>query len=125
MNEKHDFNTGKIHISDEVIAICASNGALNTDGVVSLWGGITENIKENILGNLGKSSNFKGIKLSQEDDTVRIDLYIIVEYGVKIPDVAWEVQENVKKEVESMTDLAVKEVNIHIQGVQIAEEVNT
>ena len=40
MQEKND--TGSIHISDEVIAICAANGALNTDGVVGLWGGITE-----------------------------------------------------------------------------------
>ena len=45
MQKKND--TGSIHISDEVIAICAANGTLNTDGVVGLWGGITENIKEN------------------------------------------------------------------------------
>ena len=120
MQEKND--TGSIHISDEVIAICAANGALNTDGVVGLWGGITENIKENILGNLGKPSNFKGIRLTQENEDIYINLYIIVEYGCKIPDVAWEVQENVKNEVESMTELTVKQVIINIQGVQTVEE---
>ena len=46
-----------------------------------------------------------------------VDLYIIVKYGVRIPDVALSVQENVKQAIESMTGLSVVEVNIHVQGV--------
>ena len=42
---------------------------------------------------------------------------IIVEYGVRIPDVAFEIQNRVKKAVESMTGLKVEEVNVHVQGV--------
>ncbi len=118
MANKTENSIGNIHISDEVVAMCAVKGAVGTEGVVSVWSGITDNIKENILNNLGKTSNLKGVKVSQDDGNVVIDLYIIVEYGYKIPDVAWEVQENVKKEVESVTDLTAKEINIHIQGVQ-------
>ena len=46
-----------------------------------------------------------------------MDLYIIVKYGVRIPDVALSVQETVKQAIESMTGLSVVEVNIHVQGV--------
>ncbi len=51
-----------------------------------------------------------------------IDLYTIVEYGTKIPDVAWEIQESVKRAVETMTGIEVNEVNIHVQGVHFPEE---
>ena len=51
-----------------------------------------------------------------------VDLYIIVEYGVKIPDIALHVQENVKRAVESMTGLDVIEINVHVQGVGFSPE---
>lgn len=59
----------------------------------------------------------KGIKVDKEDEKVKIDVNIIVEYGSRIPDVAFEIQNRVKKSVESMTGLKVEEVNVHVQGV--------
>lgn len=112
-----------LKISDEVIAVCAVNAALKTEGVASLAGGLSNALSKNIL---GKELMSKGIKVSQADDGVEIDVHIIVKYHVKIPAVAWDIQENVKKEVQSMTELTVKAVNIHVQGVEIpAEEMNT
>ena len=67
---------------------------------------------------------YKGIKISQSDEGITIDIYVIVEYGVKIPAVAWDIQENVKKEVEDITDFPVKAVNIHVQGVRLKGEGN-
>ena len=63
----------------------------------------------------------KGIKVSQGDEGVQIDVYITVRYRAKIPAVAWDIQENVKNEVQSMTGLDVAAVNIHVQGVEIPE----
>lgn len=114
--------TGLIKISDEVIGICASNGALKTPGVHSLAGSLTENLSRNIL---GRESAFKGIKIGRNQNNVFLDVFIIVNYKVKIPDVAWEVQRNVKNEVEHITDLSVKTVNIHVQGVDIPEREET
>ena len=57
-----------------------------------------------------------------EEKEVKIDVNIIVEYGVRIPDVAFEIQNRVKKAVETMTGLSVSSVNIHIQGINIAEK---
>ena len=81
-------------------------------------GGITEVF--------GKKNFSKGIKVDVEEKSVKIDVNIIVEYGARIPDVAFEIQNRVKKAVESMTGLTVPEVNVHVQGVntEIQEKKN-
>ena len=65
----------------------------------------------------GKKNLAKGIKVDVTDSQAKIDVNIIVEYGTRIPDVAYEIQNRVKKAVESMTGLVVEEVNVHVQGV--------
>ena len=56
-------------------------------------------------------------KEDKEENKVKIDVNIIVEYGTRIPDVAFEIQNRVKTSVENMTGLKVEEVNVHVQGV--------
>ena len=56
------------------------------------------------------------------EDSASIDLFVVVEYGVKIPEVATQVQEDVKKSVESMTGLIVSSVNVHVQNVYIPKQ---
>ncbi|MEA4922685.1 MAG: Asp23/Gls24 family envelope stress response protein [Eubacteriaceae bacterium] len=111
----HDENLGDVKISDDVMAICAVNATLRTKGVAGLSGGITDTISKTIL---GKESLSKGIKINQSEEGVSLDVYVIVDYGVKIPVVAWDIQTNVKNELETMTDRPVLAVNIHVQGVQ-------
>ena len=71
---------------------------------------------------LGRKNLTKGVKVEVGEKEAAIDLYIIVEYGYRIPEIAWEIQEKVKQAVESMTGLTVVEVNIHVQGVNIAKD---
>ena len=66
----------------------------------------------------------KGIKVDADEKNTKIDVNIIVEYGVRIPDIAFEIQNRVKKAVESMTGLVVTEVNVHVQGVNLPDEEN-
>lgn len=119
MSAGSDEKLGTLKISDEVIAVCTMNATLKTKGVAGLSSVFSDNISKNIF---GKEPLYKGIKVNQNDDGIGIDIYIIVEYGVKIPEVAWDIQENVKKEVEAMTDAVVKAVNIHVQGVHFTDE---
>ncbi len=109
---------GNIKISDGVVSIIAGIAATEIDGVAGMSGGMVNGITEM----LGRKNLSKGVKVEVGDKESAIDLYIIVEYGAKIPEVAWKVQENVKKAVETMTGLKVVEVNIHIQGVNFAKE---
>jgi uncharacterized alkaline shock family protein YloU len=118
MSPAAEEKLGTLKISDDVIAVCAMNATLKTNGVAGLSGAFTDNISKNLF---GKDPLHKGIKVNQGEDGIVIDIYVVVEYGVKIPEVAWDVQENVKKEVETMTDAAVRAVNIHVQGVHFAD----
>lgn len=105
---------GSIKISDEVIASTAALAAAGVEGVAELSGGISESIS-NII---GKSNLAKGIKVNVNEENVIIDIYIMVKYGFKIPEVAWNVQETVKKEIEKTTGIVVQAINIHVQGVE-------
>ena len=64
----------------------------------------------------------KGIKVDAGEKSTKIDVNIIVEYGARIPEIAYEIQNRVKKAVESMTGLKVLEVNVHVQGVNLPED---
>ena len=108
-----------IEISDEVIAICVQNAALATKGIYGFSGGLTDNISKNLF---GITPAYKGIKVSQTEEGVNVDVSVIVDYKVKIPDVAWNLQEQVKKEIEDITGLAVTAVNIHVAGVHFVDK---
>ena len=111
-------NNGSIKISDEVIATIATIAVSEIEGVCGLYGSIAGEI----VSKLGKKNFNKGVKItSTETDTI-IDISLTVKYGIRIPEVAWEVQENVKKSVESMSGLNVEKVNIHIAGVEFEKE---
>ena len=104
-----------IKIADDVIAVIAGAAASEVSGVASIAGGFAGGISEVFS---GKKNFAKGIKVETGDKDTKIDVNIIVEYGVRIPDVAYEIQTRVKKAVEGMTGLKVSEVNVHIQGVK-------
>lgn len=112
-NSESEEDTG-IEISNDVIAVIAGVAVSEVEGVASMAGGLAGGISEVFS---GKKNMAKGIKVDKTETTAKIDVNIIVEYGSRIPDVAYEVQKRVKKSVESMTGLTVEEVNVHIQGV--------
>lgn len=109
---------GLVKITEEVVAIIAGIAAMEVQGVAGMSGGFAGEIVEM----LGRKNLSKGVKVEVGEKEAAIDLYIIIEYGCKIPDVAWDIQERVKKSVETMTGLNVVEVNIHIQGVNFEKE---
>ncbi len=109
-----------IKIADDVIAVIAGAAASEVPGVSSMAGGFAGGISEVFS---GKKNFAKGIKVEAGEKETKIDVNIIVEYGARIPDVAFEIQNRVKKAVEGMTGLKVVEVNVHVQGVNT--EANT
>jgi len=109
---------GEVKIADEVIATIAGLAATEVQGVSGMSGGLADGIAEI----LGKKTLSKGVKLEVLDEGVTIDLYLVVDYGVKIPDIAWQIQDNVKTTIESMIGTKVFDVNINIQGVNFPKE---
>ncbi|MBQ8698818.1 MAG: Asp23/Gls24 family envelope stress response protein, partial [Schwartzia sp.] len=98
---------GAVRIADEVVSIIAGLAATEVKGIEGMSGGIAGGISEI----LGKKNFAKGVKVEVGETEAAVDLYIIVKYGVRIPEVALAVQENVKQAIETMTGLSVVEVN--------------
>ena len=118
-------DNNEIKIADDVVAIIAGVAVAEVPGVYEMAGGFAGGITEVLS---GKKNLAKGIKVEVGEKDTKIDVNIIVEYGVRIPDVAFEIQNRVKKAVETMTGLTVVEVNVHVQGVNTEpkeEEVKT
>ncbi|WP_370871638.1 Asp23/Gls24 family envelope stress response protein [Pectinatus haikarae] len=118
--DKKDKKTGlgSIRIADEVVSIIAGLAATEIEGVDGMSGGLVGGIAEM----LGRKNFSKGVKVEVGEQEAAVDLYLIVKYGARIPDIALLVQENVKKAIEMMTGLHVVEINIHVQGVGFPPE---
>lgn len=104
---------GDIRIADEVICIVASLAAQEVPGVVSMSGGLTDGINRF----LGKENASKGVHLKFDGKLVNASVYINVEYGACIPEIALEVQEKVKEAIEAMTGYEVQFVDVNVEGV--------
>ena len=112
--ENSENTENGIEISNDVIAVIAGVAVSEVQGVASMSGGFAGGITEVLS---GKKNMAKGIKVDKTENTAKIDVNIIVEYGSRIPDVAFDIQNRVKTAVEGMTGLKVVAVNVHVQGV--------
>ena len=114
MNTREEQN-GSISFANDVVATIAGLATVEIEGVAGMSGGFSGGLAEL----LGKKNLTKGVKVEIGTEECAVDLYIVVEYGSNIPDMCKNIQENVRKAVETMTGLRVIETNIHIQGVRI------
>lgn len=110
---------GKIEIAPEVIEVIANMATLQVEGVVNLSGGMVVDLVDRIG---GRKTSGKGVKVDIGEKEAAVDVYIIVEFGYRIPDTAHKVQENVRNSIEKMTGLFVTKVNVHIVDVQLKQE---
>ncbi len=108
---------GTISYANEVIAIISGIAASEIEGIAGMVtaGGLGEIISKN-------RNITRGVKVEVGTEEVSVDLYTIIEYGQPIQKVASEVQENVRKSIESMTGLRVVRVDIHVQGVSFEKD---
>ena len=113
LDEENLEDYGDIRIADEVISIVASLAAQEVPGVLGMSGGLTDGINRF----LGKENASKGVRLKFEGKTVNANVYINVEYGSCIPEIALEVQETVKEAIEAMTGYEVQFVDVNVEGV--------
>lgn len=119
VEEVTEDGVGNIKIAVDVVATIAGIAASSVEGVASMYSSIAGGLAE-MLG--AKKSPGKGVKVEMKENNVVVDIFIVVDYGVKIPELAWEIQENVKNSLETMTGLEVEKVNIHIEGVSFEKE---
>jgi len=110
---------GQIRINNNVIAIIAHETAKKVPGVVELQGSLADDL----AGMIGKRAKDRGIRVEKEsEELLTIDLAVVLEFGVRIPDICVQLQEAVKQSVEDMTGQHVYAVNIVVQGIRSTGE---
>lgn len=111
------FNeNGNIVIDDQAIATIAGLAAMECYGVVGM---ASRNATQGLFELLKKEQITKGIKVSATEDKINVDVYIVLQYGVKISVVAENVISRIKYSVETFTGVGVEDVNIFVQGVRV------
>ncbi len=109
---------GTITFANEVLATIVGIAACDIPGVAGMCGGF----KDGIVDLLGKKNLSKGVKVAVKDNSVTVDLEIVVNYGVCVPEVCANIQESVKKALDTMTGLGVTAINIAVEGISFKDE---
>jgi uncharacterized alkaline shock family protein YloU len=115
MQRDRSTDLGVVRINNDVIIAIASIAATEVKGVNRMGG----SLGKTLVDMLTKKSNVKGVRIQSSDADVKLSVSIVVDYGVDIPRIADEVQENVKRAVEKMTGLVLSEVDVIVEGVAI------
>jgi len=112
-------NGGLIKIADEVVMAIASQAVADIKGVT-----ISATLAEGLVDKLVKKNNQRGIRIYNDDTTVvtDVEIHINIAYGLNILEVCWSVQESVRKNITSMTDVKIGKVNVFVDGVTIEKE---
>jgi uncharacterized alkaline shock family protein YloU len=118
MNE--DAPTGTIEVSPRAIASIASDAVLSCYGVVGM---AAATVRDGIAEILQVENYQRGVEVRLSDDKVIIDLYVVIEYGTRISEVAHNVMDSVKFSVERTLGMPVAEVNVHVQGLRLSSDV--
>ncbi|ALN76239.1 MULTISPECIES: Asp23/Gls24 family envelope stress response protein [Staphylococcus] len=113
---------GSIDISNEVIASVVGGKAVECYGIVGMAS--RQQVRDGLAEILGHENYAKGIVVKEDNGILDVDMYIIVSYGVKISEVAQNVQATVKYTLEHTLKLKVNSVNIFVQGVRFNNDGN-
>ncbi|MRH43167.1 Asp23/Gls24 family envelope stress response protein [Aquibacillus halophilus] len=114
-----DSNLGKVEIAPEVIEVIAGIATTEIAGVSAMRG----NFASGVVERFGKKAHGKGIKVELTETGVIIDVYVVLDYGIAIPEVAQKIQTNIRQALMNMTALEIEEINIHVVGVQMEQKV--
>ncbi|MGH2317453.1 Asp23/Gls24 family envelope stress response protein [Planococcus sp. SE5232] len=108
---------GQIDISNDVIAQIAGGAAIECYGIVGM--ATKHQIRDGLTDILRKENFAKGVLVRQEGEDLVVDMYVIISYGTKISEVAYQVQSKVKYTINKTLGMSVKAVNIFVQGVRV------
>lgn len=110
---KENTGHGKVEIAPEVIEVIAGIAASEVEGVAQMRG----NFASGVVERLGKKNHGKGVKVELSEEGIKVDVYCLMKFGISIPNVAKEIQDNIRQALLNMTALLAKEVNIHVVGI--------
>ena len=116
---------GEINITKETIRSIVSLNLADVKGVVGNRKSIIKEITDMLKGDTNENETeeaVRNIKVEIKDNKPFINLYIIIKYGVRIPDIAWDIQNRVKEVLIKKLDTEINEIDIHVQGIQFPKK---
>lgn len=116
MGKEWSNEYGKITIAKEVIAKIAGLAAMECYGLVGMS---SRNVQDGLADLLGRDNLSKGVLVEINDDQVRLELNIIVEYGTNIHEVAHNIIDRVKYILEEKIGIKVEKIDVNVQGVRV------
>ncbi|RKI29261.1 Asp23/Gls24 family envelope stress response protein [bacterium 1xD8-6] len=119
MKGKMNTEMGDIVIARDVLAKYAGTATTDCIGIVGM---AAVNMKDGVTKLLKKENAARGVNVAVNDNRVKIELHVIVAYGVSIRAVAQNVLESVRYKVEEYTGLTVEKINVVVEGVRIVDE---
>jgi len=109
---------GRMIITDRAIGDIVGWTVLECYGVVGM---ASPNLRRGVAALLSRDRLHQGIRVEQDHDQLRVKLYIIVEYGLNVAEVAGNVRSQVAYNVERMVGRPVTALQIYVQGVRVGE----
>ena len=118
-------NLGEINVSIETIGSIVSLNLADVKGVVGSRKSIIKEMTDMLRGDTSENEREEAsrtIKVEIKDNKPLINLHIIIKYGVRIPDIAWDIQNRVKEGLREKLGTDINEINIHVQGIQFPKK---
>lgn len=110
---------GTIHISEDVLAVTAAAAALEVEGV----GGLAANLGSDIAELLaGRKNLSRGVRVTVEENTVSVDISLLIKYGSNVQASARAAQDAVADAIANASGFTVQRVNVHVVGVAFPTE---
>ena len=116
---------GEINITNETIRSIVSLNLADVKGVVGNRKSIIKEITDMLKGDTNENETeeaVRSIKVEIKDNKPFINLYIIIKYGVRIPDIAWDIQSRIKENLMKKLNIDINEIDIHVQGIQFPKK---
>ncbi|MBP1969710.1 putative alkaline shock family protein YloU [Virgibacillus natechei] len=120
LNVSDDSGLGTVEIAPEVIEVITGIASTEVEGLFAMRGNFASGVAERF----GKTAHSKGVKVELTDNGILIDLYVILNFGVSIPQVAQNLQSSIRQTLKSMTALEIDEINVHVVGIQMDSKDN-
>lgn len=108
---------GKVDIDRDILLSIINLATKEIHGVYALTNSYIPWYKRLIV-----KSRSEGVKIKLDNNVIKVDIYIIVNNGYSVPDIAFRVQENVKNSLNSMVGLTAGKINVHVMGVAVDKE---
>ena len=116
---------GEINVTGETIGYIVSLNLADVKGVVGSKKTIVKEITDILMGDTsenGIEETSRTIKVEIKDNKPLINIYIVIKYGVRIPDIAWDIQSRVKESLREKLGTDINEINVHVQGIQFPKK---